>query len=216
MKCKNCGYEIEKPNLRKCPCCGKILETEDPVQQQVLDTPSTEGQNNREPLENNAILDELQPYNFCPSCGTKLHGENFCPNCGYNLRNTETPVKEEVVEENPEPEPAQQTHSETMDFFQEESELEGTPEVIEEEPVQERPIRNARADRRRTHEPYTQEYDAHHYDEMDDDDHGYNSAIIEDDGMGPVQQTPSDSSWLIITGVAIGSLLVGGLLFLII
>lgn len=88
MKCPDCGYEIEKPNQKTCPCCGASLK--------AIKTQPAEEVKQSEPFVQDSFRPEpprldttpsAEPQHMCPRCQTPVpNGFNFCPSCGYDLR----------------------------------------------------------------------------------------------------------------------------------
>ena len=117
MKCNNCGYDITKPNQKKCPCCGVLLTAAATEQTVEPDAPA-------------------QEQRLCPKCQTPLPvGVNFCPNCGQDLRQTVEDVQHHVLPES-EPEPDSVPVSEPEPIFEPEPEDEPIQEACP-EPVYE-------------------------------------------------------------------------------
>lgn len=95
MKCPNCGYEIEKPNLKICPLCGSSLKSdgkdEHPTQN---DTPINEQRDIDIPEEiifDTKVVDaQEKSQKRCQRCQSPLPSAgNFCPICGLNIRENE-------------------------------------------------------------------------------------------------------------------------------
>ena len=88
MKCPDCGYEIEKPNKKTCPCCGASLK--------AIKAQTVEEVKQPEPFVQDSFRSEpsrtetspsAEPQRVCPSCQTPVpNGFNFCPSCGYDMR----------------------------------------------------------------------------------------------------------------------------------
>lgn len=225
MKCKNCGYEIEKPNQRTCPCCGQSLTsapdvTPPPTSSMDIDTP-------------------LQvPKHECPSCHTFVSvGTNFCPNCGHNMQEEEvsTPPPYEEPEPVLEPVPEPELQPVSQPVYKPEPQPTYDPEPAytpDPEPSWEpEPAPQPKYERRRkagsAHPKRMSEIDYNNSalaDESDDiagyspipDDNGWSGAQIVPDGSEPQPTSSSSSSTLIMIGIAIGSLLLGALLYLVI
>ncbi len=102
MKCPNCGYEIEKPNLKTCPLCGSSLNLEGKVEHPTQNvTPINEQRDIDIPEE---VLSEAQSVNIpenqqtiCPRCHEIITLKSkFCPNCGLDIRKQEDSIQREV------------------------------------------------------------------------------------------------------------------------
>ena len=212
MKCKICGYEIEKPNQRKCPCCGQVLELEETVQQPEQITPHIEEQKEIEPDDAQINKNEPQISGTCPMCNTLLHGGNFCPNCGYDIRKKNEYVHEKVAESIPEPVSYRQITPKVVNDYVEEKESEKYQEMREDKQKPNHP--NADSDmfdnERHKVEFLTENLQSYE----DDPTHGYDTAIIEDDGKNNTSVSSSDNSWIYIMLAGIGSILIGALLYM--
>lgn len=97
MKCPNCGFEIEKPNVKTCPCCGLKITRVEVVPDEgavPLETPSTAAHQDEMPSNKPSDI-HVQPASQqlpepvmveCPMCRTQVPEDtNFCPNCGNNM-----------------------------------------------------------------------------------------------------------------------------------
>lgn len=215
MKCKKCGYEIEKPNQRTCPCCGQAVEYEETVQQLEQPASYTEESNSQERIDHlSQETTKTDSVKGCPRCGTVLNGANFCPNCGYDMREMAEIDKIDVPEE---PQPESQSYTEESYTPPVEEESIGFSEP--EEPVQIPPRQQSRSNYAQDDRPQSQEYAAPYDREADvsvDPNHGYDTAIIEDDGHSLEPSSSSNSSWLVFVLVGIGSILLGCLLYFVV
>lgn len=212
MKCKKCGYEIEKPNQRTCPCCGQAVEYEETVQQPEQPASYTEEFKSQEHIDNlSQEITKTDSVKGCPRCGTVLNGANFCPNCGYDMRKTAETEKVVVPEE---PQPVR--HSYAEESYPPPVEEEPIAFSEPEEPVQIPPRQQSMSNYAQEYKPQRQGYTAPYDREADvsvDPNHGYDTAIIEDDGHSLEPSSSSYSSWLVIVLAGIGSILLGCLLY---
>lgn len=214
MKCKICGYEIEKPNQRKCPCCGQILELEETVQQPEKITPDMEEQQEKESNDANVNQSEPQVSGTCPMCNTLIHGGNFCPNCGYDMRKKDESFHEELFESVPETVQYRQITPEVINSHIEEREQEKYQEIREEKQIQDQPNTNSEILDNEKHKVKFPSDNIQSYEYPDDPNHGYYTAEIEDDGKYDTTISSSDNSWIYIMLAGIGSILIGALLYL--
>lgn len=111
MKCPNCGYELEKPNLKNCPACGHKLKRERVVVPPAVklnssETSSTdadvkESDRTRESEQSTQTRVVTPRMVECPFCHQFISEDsNFCPRCGYNMREQESSSpQEEIVPE---------------------------------------------------------------------------------------------------------------------
>lgn len=208
MKCKNCGYEIEKPNQRTCPCCGQSLNSA-----HVVTPPTAQSMEEESPLET--------PKQECPNCHTFVPaGTNFCPNCGNNMHEDESVAAPPIPEE-PEPSPAY--NPEPVD----EPEPQPEPQPVYKPAPQPaykpapQPAYKPKPVYAPAPEPAWEPEPAPRSDSPDynliPDDNGWSGAQIVPDGSeSQPTSTSSSSSTLIMVGIALGSLLLGALLYLIV
>ena len=232
MKCANCGYEIDKPNRRTCPCCGQPVEIKQEVTEEQVETPDdSEEEALEEPQEPSSgpVEDEDAKSSLtqeCPRCHSTIStDDNFCPKCGFNVNQDEDVTVVELNTVQP-LQPKQEAVSET------EYEPERPPKVETQQPskivppplpntVQEPthkkttlpplPIEN-HVHREMPPEPLTAQ------DESLDPYNGYDSAPVVDDGQGDYTSSSSSSSsftWLAVLIACVVSILIGVLLYII-
>ena len=216
MKCKICGYEIEKPNQRKCPCCGQVLELEEAVQQPEPITPEIEEQEEKESNEAHINQNGPQISGTCPMCNTLLHGGNFCPNCGYDMRKKDEFVQEKVADPVPEAVSYRQITPEVVSYHVEEKKPEIDQERIEEKQLQNQQDTDSEILDNDKHVFKFPSENIQSYEELNDPNHGYDTAIIEDDGKNNTTVSTSDNSWIYVILAGIGSILIGALLYMLI
>lgn len=106
MKCSNCGFEIERPNKKKCPLCGHKITpmdiapdgggTSQDATSALISTDEIEGDvmQHEPPI---VQQEPEMPMVKCPICGSMVHeGTNFCPYCGHNMH-AATPVEQPEI-----------------------------------------------------------------------------------------------------------------------
>ena len=217
MKCSNCGYEIDKPNLKTCPLCGYKI-----VRKVQVETPSpdtTEPKIETLPLDQTVVANVDPSFSIqkeepkitpqepvapltveCPGCHLRIPVEsNFCPHCGYNMysKQDDNSKPEETFE--PQTEPIQQS----------ELEIESEPIYIDKEDPDEQLVPS-------TPENYRVEEDADEYIEngsyqpYPDEEKEKQEDDIEDENT---HDGSTSTSWITITIVAIISVLLGAVLY---
>lgn len=226
MKCPDCGYDIEKPNQKTCPCCGASLKIIIAQPAEEVEQPESSEQ---EPAQPEPPLQEVppsvEPQQVCPRCKKAVpDGFNFCPHCGYDMRE---PAESAPVEEVP-----LATLSASQAVSQEAQRYEPEPLVKETEPeIKPGPHRYEPQYTPYQPEPEHYEPEPEHYQPENND---YKEVEEENPEMGgyypypgeeptadtgvDVPESPatgSSSSWLVIAIASIVSLLLGALLYLV-
>lgn len=227
MQCPNCGYEIEKPNQKKCPCCGhKIYHEEqhiqhvpEPVQTDLPSQTASVGAAvaaavslSQEPKPKPPVVPEPIMVE-CPRCRTRIPEENnFCPRCGKNMRfeeENEPEMEKQQQKKAPDiesrntssshitPEPQYNEHDDTDDI---------PDAILAEDPVQ--PVVEKVYVRQEDLDEYIEPGSYHPYPGEEDNQENSQENI-------PSQQdtSSSPSSTPLIIIVALVSLLFGALLY---
>ena len=231
MKCKNCGYEIKKPNLRTCPLCGRHIEPEDDVEH----VPSEKGvqEEVHHEIEEKRPVPEIEQeqeeQTVCPKCHKPIGKDvKFCPECGCNIREyeekqTSEPAeekKEEPIQAPPqEPAPEPPVEKDSIEIVrpsvikptkktgdEKESEKSGDSQRDTE-------TGNSRSDSR---SPIKSAVYINPDDEEDVDPYnGYASAETDYEGKEPPSTDSSSAfTWIVMIGALVGSLLIGSILSL--
>lgn len=214
MKCPNCGFEIEKPNVRTCPCCGQKITQMEHVPDEPLTSESTTSApspQTEEDSNQNAISQEPSVWQptpepekvVCSMCHNKVPKDSdFCPICGYDLipaidkkqkRNSGIPQQ-----------PLSGNAETTQNYYAQESESDNNAANVQETPVPSRRIDNYRKE--------------------DNDEYFDNGTYIPDsDEPGeeleepePIQETSSASQIIIPILTAILSIALGVALYYVI
>lgn len=233
MNCPNCGYEIKKPNQKKCPLCGVRLVTETvntPPENQIS---AEEEQHQPElPVSEPQAVEKNVPtelQNLCPRCHTPLPAlGNFCPNCGFDIRmkaESEPQVEQPVLAPTPQPEPvaAPQPAFVPQPMYVNEPIPQPLREPVYEPQPQPTPVYTPQPSPTPMRE--TPLYGDDQGPTFIDEEEGYVNGgyypYPEDvENQNPVGEDltsgkPSSSTWLIILLTIIGSLLLGILLYFI-
>ena len=207
MKCPNCGYELEKPNLKNCPVCGHKIKRDRDVGTPVATT---------SPLVSSTIESDVYTSEHprtpeqvihpvmveCPLCRTLIPEENnFCPRCGYNMRQHEdSELQEEIATETPSIDDSPLTFGEQMEWNNE-------PQTDDEEDAEEEkqpamPLPDNRRDEN------LEEYIDNGSYQPDQEE----EEIL--DSTSQVEEAPASTSWITIILAAIISVLFGALLYI--
>lgn len=208
MKCPECGYEIEKPNRKTCPCCGASIKTiiAQPEEEEEQPEPFTQDPDRPEPSRQEVPL-SAEPQQVCPRCQTTVpDGFNFCPSCGYDLREpAETEPEQDVplaVEQEPEIKPGPHRYEPQYTPYQSE------PEHYEPEPEHYQPENNDYEEVEEEN-PVMGGYYPYSGGEEEEPKEVY------DDDFTEPSNNNSSMSWLTIVIATIFSLLIGALLYFI-
>ena len=210
MKCPNCGYEIEKPNMKTCPVCGHklnrkvqiepqspsmaqskeeaILSEEDPQEEMTLSSQQEEVSQNVSQVTSESKLVE------CPNCHRGVQEEsNFCPHCGCNMHSLSRIIEEQepIIEKQMEESTQFDTSAEPASSFYNDEDSE--------QPLDESPSESTLNDNDEeyiengSYQPYHEEEEVNQEEEAQKTD-------------------KSGSSWIAIIVTAIISVLLGALL----
>ena len=197
MKCPDCGYDIEKPNQKTCPCCGASIKTITAQPAEEVEQPEPSEQESAQPEPPlQEVPPSVEPQQVCPRCKKAVpDGFNFCPHCGYDMRE---PAESAPVEE-PEIKPGPHRYEPQYTPYQPE------PEHYEPEPEH--------------YQPENNDYEV--VEEENPEMGGYypypGEEPTADTGVDVPESpaTASSSSWLVIVISSIVSLLLGALLYLV-
>ncbi len=227
MKCNNCGYEIDKPNRKTCPCCGASLKIiiAQPAEEVEQPEPQWQDEVYPEPSRHEARNIE-EPQQLCPRCKKAVpDGFNFCPHCGYDMRE---PAEAAPVEEVP-----LATLSASQDVCKESLHYEPEPIAVEQEseikPIPRRyePQYTPYHSEPEHDEPEPEHYQPENndYGEEEEEDNPEMGGYYPYPGEEPTGETGEDftehtttgtsMSWLTIVITTVVSLLIGALLYFI-
>lgn len=209
MECPKCGYEIEKPNPKKCPACGHKLIHKEQIdkalvapQESQLDIDTSEVPQSI-PQDYSSMPHTPEPEMIeCPRCNTLISEENnFCPRCGYNMRVPDNNDQQQDTSTRPSIHESY-TDSEIPSVSHEASEVYNN-EIIEEEV----PIVDDYSDNVRYEEDNT-EFENGSYQPYPDTSVDDNEVtILHEEGT-------AFTSWLTIVGTAVLSVAMGCLLYM--
>ncbi len=189
MKCNNCGYEIEKPNLKTCPLCGcRITPAAQPSE-----TPAEEEERVTVPPQTSLLDEEESGETF--ELEIADDGEfSFEESSVYPGQQPVEPEAPAMQRQTPEPSPGY-----------------SAPEPPTAEPVYPvRPSVNQSQESRIIPEDpdqYLENGSYQPYPDEPEDETGY------DDLSSPQSSEKSSGSWVAIVAAAIGGLLIGSLLY---
>ncbi|MDE6279881.1 MAG: hypothetical protein K2M05_07890 [Paramuribaculum sp.] len=190
MKCNNCGYEIEKPNLKTCPLCGNRIiagaqssddktVSEEPVtvppQSPALEESETTAPTKPEIYDEEELILEVEESDVYPAQEPVLSEPPVVERQSPAPDPVTPPIYNAPVAQAPEPVTIPTTYDERI-----------TPEDPDEY------LENG------SYQPYPDEAD---------DESSY------DDGSYPQGGEKSSSSWIAIVIAALGGLLIGSLLY---
>lgn len=233
MKCENCGYEIDKPNRRTCPCCGqpivieqqkseefKLPLEEKPTEEEFGDSVTTPDEKEVE-AEINSSSSTLPSSSMqeCPRCQAVLSADdNFCPKCGYHIHQqeeddtTEQTVIEQITQ-------LEQEAFKPMPEIEHSQEQETPQQPVVVPP----PLPDPTQDQKhKITTPQPPPVDSVQrvtppelpiaQDESMDPYNGYDTAPIVDDGQGDYSSS-SSFTWLVAVAACVVSILIGALLY---
>ncbi len=217
MKCSNCGYEIDKPNLKTCPLCGykivRKVQVETPLPEiaepKIGTLPSDQTVVANVDQSSSIQKDEpkmtpqepVSPLTVeCPGCHLRIPVDsNFCPHCGYDMHSPQEDNNKPEETSEPQEEPIQQP----------EPEIEPEPVYInEEEPEEQTPT--STPENYRVEEDVDEYIENGSYQPYPDEEEDKKDDDIDDDNT---QDKTSSNSWIIITVVAILSVAIGAILY---
>lgn len=193
MKCNNCGYEIEKPNLKSCPLCGnRIIPAAQSSDDKILSEEQVVVPPQPSPMRESEPNDHFQPE-ICDEEELILEESDV-----YPVQEPVLPEPPVIERQSPAPDPV------TTPVY-------NAPVVQAPEPViPPSPQVNSSYDERITPEDpdeYLENGSYQPYPDEVEDDTSYG------DGSYPREDEKSSSSWLGIVIAAIAGLLIGSLLY---